>query len=88
MAFLDDWLKEHFGLTVAPTDQSASKWKREVMRWLNEFEFEEEMLNATPNFKARDAVKFNECGRIHFALEGRAKKSRLVVQHVGVKTYE
>lgn len=85
---LDDWLKEHFGLTVALTDQTISKWKRKEMRWLNEFEFEDETLNATPHVKVRDAVKFNECGRIHFALEGKSKKGRLVVQHVGVKTYE
>lgn len=85
---LDDWLKEQFGLTVAMTDQTISKWKRKDMRWLNEFEFEGETLNATPHVKVRDAVKFNECGRIHFALEGKAKKGRLVVQHVGVKTYE
>ena len=85
---LDDWLKENFGLTVALTDQTISKWKRKEMRWLNEFEFEDETLNATPHVKVRDAVKFNECGRIHFALEGKGKKGRLVVQHVGVKTYE
>lgn len=85
---LDDWLKENFGLSVALTDQTISKWKRKEMRWLNEFEFEDETLNATPHVKVRDGVKFNECGRIHFALEGRAKKGRLVVQHVGVKTYE
>ena len=83
---LDDWLKENFGLTVALTDQTISKWKRKEMRWLNEFRFEDETLNATPHVKVRDAVKFNECGRIHFALEG--EKGRLVVQHVGVKTYE
>lgn len=83
---LDDWLKEQFGLTVALTDQTITKWKRKEMRWLNEFEFEDETLNATPHVKVRDAVKFNECGRIHFALEG--KKGRLVVQHVGVKTYQ
>lgn len=83
---LDDWLKEQFGLTVALTDQTITKWKRKEMRWLNEFEFEDETLNATPHVKVRDAVKFNECGRIHFALE--AKKGRLVVQHVGVKTYQ
>jgi len=85
---LDDWLKENFGLTVALTDQTISKWKRKEMRWLNEFEFEDETLNATPHVKVRDAVKFNECGRIHFALEGKGKKRRMVVQHVGVKTYE
>lgn len=85
---LDDWLKEHFGLTVALTDQTISRWKRKEMRWLNEFKFEDETLNATPHVKVRDAVKFNECGRIHFALEGKSKKGRLVVQHVGVKTYE
>lgn len=83
---LDDWLKEQFGLTVALTDQTITKWKRKEMRWLNEFEFEDETLNAAPHVKVRDAVKFNECGRIHFALEG--KKGRLVVQHVGVKTYQ
>jgi FtsZ-binding cell division protein ZapB len=83
---LDDWLKEQFGLTVALTDQTITKWKRKEMRWLNEFDFEDETLNATPHVKVRDAVKFNECGRIHFALE--AKKGRLVVQHVGVKTYQ
>jgi len=83
---LDDWLKEQFGLTVALTDQTITKWKRKEMRWLNEFEFEDETLNATPHVKVRDAVKFNECGRIHFALE--AKKGRLVVQHVGVKAYQ
>lgn len=83
---LDDWLKENFGLTVALTDQTISKWKRKDMRWLNEFEYEGEMLDATPHVKVRDAVKFNECGRIHFALD--AKKGRLVVQHVGIKTYK
>jgi hypothetical protein len=83
---LDDWMKEQFGLTVALTDQTITKWKRKDMRWLNEFEHEGETLNATPHVKVRDAVKFNECGRIHFALE--SKKGRLVVQHVGVKTYE
>lgn len=83
---LDDWLKENFALTVALTDQTITKWKRKEMRWLNEFEHEGATLNATPHVKVRDAVKFNECGRIHFALE--AKKGRLVVQHVGVKTYE
>lgn len=85
---LDDWLKENFGLTVALTDQTISKWKRKEMRWLNDFEFEDERLNATPHVKVRDAVKFNECGRVHFALEGKGKKGRLVVQHVGIKTYE
>lgn len=83
---LDDWMKEQFGLAVALTDQTITKWKRKEMRWLNEFEHEGETLNATPHVKVRDAVKFNECGRIHFALE--SKKGRLVVQHVGVKTYE
>ncbi len=85
---LDDWIKEEFGLNVALTDQTISKWKKKEMRWLNEFEFEGEVLNATPHVKVRDAVKFNECGRIHFALEGPGKKGRLVVQHVGVKTYK
>src|SRR5699024_7307366 len=85
---LDDWMKEEFGLNVALTDQTISKWKKKEMRWLNEFEFEGEVLNATPHVKVRDAVKFNECGRIHFALEGPDKKGRLVVQHVGVKTYK
>lgn len=85
---LDDWMKEEFGLNVALTDQTISKWKKKEMRWLNEFEFEGEVLNATPHVKVRDAVKFNECGRIHFALEGSDKKGRLVVQHVGVKTYK
>ena len=88
ISLLDDWLKVNFGLTVALTDQTISKWKRKEMRWLNEFEFEDEVLNATPHVKVRDAVKFNECGRIHFALEGKGRKGRLVVQHVGVKTYE
>lgn len=85
---LDDWMKEEFGLNVALTDQTISKWKKKDMRWLNEFTFEGEVLNATPHVKVRDAVKFNECGRIHFALEGAEKRGRLVVQHVGVKTYK
>lgn len=85
---LDDWLQENFGLTVALTDQTISKWKRKEMRWLNEFEFEGQVLNATPHVKVRDAVKFNECGRIHFALDGKGSEGRLVVQHVGVKTYK
>lgn len=83
---LDDWLKREFNLSVALTDQKITKWKRKELKWLNSFEFEGENLNATPHVKVRDAVKFNECGRIHFALE--APKSRLVVQHVGVKAYE
>lgn len=83
---LDDWLKREFNLSVALTDQTITKWKRKELKWLNSFEFEGENLNATPHVKVRDAVKFNECGRIHFALE--APKSRLVVQHVGVKAYE
>lgn len=82
---LDEWLRERFELTVALTDQTISKWKKKDMRWLNDFEHEGVRLNATPHVKVRDAVKLNECGRIHFALE--AKKGRLVVQHVGVKTY-
>lgn len=84
---LDDWLKDQFGLTVALTDQNISKWKRKEMRWLNEFQFEGQTLDATPHVKVRDAVKFNECGRIHFALEGKGQEGRLVVQHVGVKAY-
>lgn len=84
---LDDWLKEQFGLTVALTDQTISKWKRKEMRWLNEFDYEGETLDATPHVKVRDAVKPNECGRIHFALQGKGTEGRLVVQHVGVKTY-
>ncbi|NLG47330.1 hypothetical protein [Gordonia sp. (in: high G+C Gram-positive bacteria)] len=83
---LDAWLKEHHGLSVALTDQTITKFKKKEMRWLNNFEFEGETLNATPHVKLRDAVKFNECGRIHFALE--TKKDRLVVQHVGTKTYK
>ncbi|QHF24150.1 hypothetical protein GTU73_09080 [Rathayibacter sp. VKM Ac-2804] len=83
---LDDWLKENFAITVALTDQTITKWRRKEMRWLNQFEHEGATLNATPHVKVRDAVKFNECGRIHFALE--AAKGRLVVHHVGVKTYE
>lgn len=86
IAHLDVWLKENFGLTVALTDQTITKWKKKEMRWLNAFEHEGEILNATPHVKVRDAVKLNECGRIHFALE--PKKGRLVVQHVGIKTYE
>ncbi|MEY8655207.1 hypothetical protein [Brachybacterium paraconglomeratum] len=84
---LDDWLKDKFGLTVALTDQNISKWKRKDMRWLNGFQFEGRTLDATPHVKVRDAVKFNECGRIHFALEGKGQEGRLVVQHVGVKAY-
>ncbi|WP_156040342.1 hypothetical protein [Microbacterium sp. Cr-K29] len=84
---LDDWLRENFGLTVALTDQTISKWKRKEMRWLNEFDHEGEALDATPHVKVRDAVKPNECGRIHFALQGKGTEGRLVVQHVGVKTY-
>lgn len=83
---LDTWMKEQFGLTIALTDQTISKWKRKEMRWLNDFEFEGRHLNATPHVKVRDAVKFNECGRIHFALD--SENSRLVVQHVGIKTYK
>lgn len=83
---LDTWMKETFALTVALTDQTITKWKKKEMRWLNAFEYEGVTLNATPHVKVRDAVKFNECGRIHFALD--PQKGRFVVQHVGVKTYE
>ncbi|MGO4651143.1 hypothetical protein AB4068_05575 [Arthrobacter sp. 2RAF22] len=87
MPRLDEWFKSQHNLTVALTDQTISKWKRKDMRWLNSFEFEEvQDLDATPHVKVKDAVKFNECGRIHFALE--PQKGRLVVQHVGVKTYK
>lgn len=83
---MNDWFKENFGLTVALTDQTITKRKKKEMRWLNNFEHEGERLNATPHVKVRDAVKFNECGRIHFALD--ATKERLVIQHVGIKTYK
>ncbi|MFW0772721.1 hypothetical protein ACLRGI_06095 [Paenarthrobacter nitroguajacolicus] len=87
MPRLDDWFKGEYGVTVALTDQTISKWKRKDMRWLNSFEYEGVTeLDATPHVKVKDAVKFNECGRIHFALE--PQKGRLVVQHVGVKTYK
>lgn len=87
MPRLDDWFKSEFNLTVALTDQTISKWKRKDMRWLNSFDFEgAKNLDATPHVKVKDAVKLNECGRIHFALE--PQKRRVVVQHVGVKTYK
>ncbi|MCK0439963.1 hypothetical protein MUG78_10965 [Gordonia alkaliphila] len=83
---LDAWFKERHGLSIALTDQTITKFRRKEMRWLNSFEFEGEVLNATPHVKVNDAVSFNECGRIHFALE--TEKHRLVVQHVGIKTYK
>lgn len=83
---LDDWIKVEFGLTVALTDQTISKWKQKEMRWLNDFSFDGITLDATPHVKVRDAVKFNECGRIHFALD--KLHGRFVVQHVGTKTYK
>ncbi|WP_262003574.1 hypothetical protein [Microbacterium sp. Mcb102] len=85
MGRLDDWFKEKQGLNVALTDQTITDWKKKEFKWLNAFEFEGEVLNATPHVKVRDGVKLNECGRIHFALE--PKKKRIVVHYVAVKTY-
>lgn len=53
---LDYWFQENFGLKVALTDQTITKWKRKEMRWLNEFQHDGETLNATPHVKVRDAV--------------------------------
>ncbi|KPN16320.1 hypothetical protein [Arthrobacter sp. Edens01] len=87
MPKLDAWFKNEHNLTVALTDQTISKWNGKQMRWLNSFEFDGRTgLDATPHVKVKDAVKLNECGRIHFALE--QEKYRLVVQHVGIKTYK
>ena len=84
---LDTWFKENYGLNVALTDQTISKFKRNELAWLRKFNFEDSLsLDGTPHVKVRDAVSPNECGRIHFALD--SSKNRIVVHHVGVKVYK
>lgn len=80
------WFKEQHGINVALTDQTISDKKKKDFKWLTAFEHEGETLSGVPHVKVRDAVKLNECGRIHFALE--PKKHRIVVHHVAVKTYK
>ena len=84
---LDTWFKENYGLNVALTDQTISKFKRNELAWLRKFNFEDSLsLDGSPHVKVRDAVSPNECGRIHFALD--SSKNRIVVHHVGVKVYK
>lgn len=77
---LDDWFKLNFGLNVATSDSTIEKNK--ALRW---FPFEKKQRDQTPHVKVRDAVKPNEVGRIHFALDSKGK--RLIVNHVALKLY-
>lgn len=83
---MDEWFRIEHDLTVAMSDKTITQFRKKKMRWLNSFEHDgASNLNGTPHVKVRDAVAPNECGRIHFALEG--DKKRIVVHWVSVKTY-
>lgn len=56
--------------------------KNKALRW---FEYEGERYDQQPHVKVRDAVKPNEVGRIHFALDKVGR--RVIVNHVALKLY-
>lgn len=80
MPHLDRWFKTEFGLNVAMSDDTISKNKS-----LRYFDFEDQRRDQTPHVKVRDAVKPNEVGRVHFALD--PAEGRFIINHVGVKLY-
>lgn len=77
---LDKWFKTEFELNVSMTDDTIRKTKG--LRW---FEYEGERHDQQPHVKVRDAVKPNEVGRIHFALDKAGR--RVIVNHVALKLY-
>jgi hypothetical protein len=77
---LDEWFKAEHGMNVALSDLTIKTSKT-----LRYFEYEGKRRDQLPHVKVRDAVKPNEVGRIHFALDSDEK--RFIVNHVGLKLY-
>jgi hypothetical protein len=77
---IDDWFKTRHGLNVSTADDTIQKTKA-----LRYFELEGITYDQTPHVKVRDAVKPNQVGRIHFAMDSDNK--RFVINHVALKLY-
>lgn len=77
---IDDWFKQRHGLNISTADDTIQKNKS--LRW---FEFDGRSYDQTPHVKVRDAVKPNQVGRVHFAMDSDNK--RFVINHVALKLY-
>ncbi|MGV8895049.1 MAG: hypothetical protein ACOH1U_01140 [Rhodoglobus sp.] len=80
MGHMDTWFKTEFELNVALRDQNIARSKT-----FRDFEYEGRMYDQIKHVKVRDAVKPNEVGRIHFALD--PVEGRIIVNHVALKLY-
>jgi hypothetical protein len=69
----EDWIRETFGLDVALFDDNQPG---------ETFEMDGVSYNDLPHVKVDDAKPLNECGRIHFAIDG--SKRRLIVTYFGI----
>lgn len=75
----DDWFKQEWGLTLAPTDKYMSSHK------LDEFTFDSKSYSRLPHLKLGDHTSPNEVGRVYFAMDSDGE--RFIVDHVGLKLY-
>jgi hypothetical protein len=80
MGHLGTWFKTEIGLNVSMNDDTIEK-----DRSLRYFDYDGGRWDQTPHVKVRDAVKPNEVGRIHFALD--SSEGRFIVNHVALKLY-
>lgn len=80
IGLIDDWFKQRHGLNTSKEDDTIKKSKG-----LRYFDYDGETYDQTPHVKVRDAVKPNQVGRIHFAMD--SKNKRFIVNHVALKLY-
>lgn len=71
---LEDWISQEFGIAIALHDAKLGDHGR--------FLFEDVEYSRAPHVKVDDAKPYNECGRIHFAID--VGKRRVIVDHIGL----